>query len=322
MSEGQTVTPQDARTFVADFVHDPKVLEGMKDEQVVAYHGRVTEGLTKHGPKHVPFGEGWRKAMAGDDEKELKQAERYASPAEVWKKARALEQRMTSGELKSNLAKDANADQVKAWRAENGIPETHEKYTIKLKDGSSPDPADKPILAGFLKAAHGVNLNNDQASSVAEWYYAEQERLTEERHTQDQELGKKAEDELRVKWGADYRRNDTMISNFLETVPASVKEQFMTGRLGDGTPIMASVPVKEWLAQMAREMNPAGTVVPNAGANMGAAIEDEIGALVKLSGDRSSSYWKGPMDTNGETKEMRRLRELNDAKAQMARKAA
>src|SRR5687767_3918859 len=43
----------------------------------------------------------WRQEMTGGDEKELKQAERYLTPADVWKKTRSLEQKLSSGEYKA-----------------------------------------------------------------------------------------------------------------------------------------------------------------------------------------------------------------------------
>ena len=316
MSEQQsTVTAADARTFVADFVPDPDGLKSMPDDKVVEYHTRVTQALTKHGPKVVPFGEGWRKAMAGEDEKELKQVERYASPADVWKKARALETRLSSGELRSTLPKDATPEQITAWRAENGIPVAPDKYALKLRDGLVVGEEDKPIVDGFLKAIHSQNLNDAQVSAAVDWYYDEQERQTEARSNMDRDLAKKAEDELRLEWQGDYRRNESMIQNLLAGAPEGLKDQLMGGRLADGTPIMASPAAKRFFAQLAREINPAGTVVPSGGANVEGSIDDEIAKLTKLAGDRSSDYWKGALDTNGETKHQKRLRELNEAKA-------
>ena len=322
MPEANTVTAQDARTFAADFVPDADALRTMPDDKVVEYHGRITQAVAKHGPKVVAFGEGWRKAIAGEDEKELKQLERYASPAEVWKKARALEQRMSSGELRSSLAKDATAEQVAAWRKENGIPEAPDKYELKLREGLVVGAEDKPIVDGFLKAVHAHNLTPIQASAAVDWYYDEQERQTEARANADRELAKKTEDELRMAWGADYRRNENMILGLLDTAPQGIKDLIVGGRLADGTPIMASLGAKQFLAQLAREINPASTVVPGAGANVAGTIDDELAMWQKKMGDKSSDYWKGALDTAGETKGMKRVRELNEAKAQLERKRA
>src|SRR5580765_7475618 len=72
----------------------------------------------------------WRKNIAGDDEKELAQASRYASPADIWKKARALEQRLSSGELRPVLTKDAKPEEITAYRKAHGIPEAPDKYDL------------------------------------------------------------------------------------------------------------------------------------------------------------------------------------------------
>src|SRR5260221_8933915 len=62
----------------------------------------------------------WRKNIAGEDEKEIAQIGRYASPADIWKKARALEQRMSSGELRPVLMKDAKPEELTAYRKAHG----------------------------------------------------------------------------------------------------------------------------------------------------------------------------------------------------------
>ena len=59
----QQVQPADARTFVQAFVPDPKMLEGMDDTSVVAYHGRVTEALDKVRPANGKWPDAWRQEL-------------------------------------------------------------------------------------------------------------------------------------------------------------------------------------------------------------------------------------------------------------------
>src|SRR5262245_1748274 len=68
--------------------------------------------------------DGWQARLAGDDPDALKQIGRYASPEEIWKKAKSLERRLSSGELKAVLPKDPKPEDVSAWRKDNGIPES------------------------------------------------------------------------------------------------------------------------------------------------------------------------------------------------------
>lgn len=254
----------------------------------------------------------WRQELAGDNEKELKQLERYQSPKDIWNKARALEQRLSSGELRSTLPKDATPEQVTQWRTENGIPEAPDKYDIKFGGDGLPE-ADKTVIDGFLQTAHGKNLNNDQAKGVVDWYYQEVARLTEERQAKDVEFGKQAEDALRAEWGSDYRQNINMVSALVATAPADVADLIKGGRLANGDPLMSHPKVLQWLNGMAREINPVTTLIPNAGGNQTSAIEDEIKAIE----DRMRTDRKG---YNEDEKMQARYRALLTAREKLSAK--
>lgn len=51
--------------------------------------------------------EDWRSKVAGEDAKELARLQRMGSPADVWKAYRALEAKISSGQLKQGLKPDA-----------------------------------------------------------------------------------------------------------------------------------------------------------------------------------------------------------------------
>lgn len=258
--------------------------------------------------------------MAGNDDKEMRQLERYTSPVDIWKKARELERRMSSGELKSSLPKDAAPEVVAAWRKENGIPEAPEKYELKLKDGLVIGEADKPIIDGFLKSAHAKHVSSEQASAMVDWYYDEIERQSQAREKADKEAATKAVDALRAEWGADYRTNMNLVEGLIQTLPESVREAFKFGRLADGTPLFANADALKGLALMARQVNPVAAIVPNAGANAASAIDDEIkqyeGWMKAPKGHADyAKYW-------GDEKVQARLRDLYTAREQVQKKAA
>lgn len=251
----------------------------------------------------------WRVDMSGGDEKEIKQLERYATPADIWRKARALEQRLSSGELKSALPKDATEDQVKQWRVENGIPESPDKYDIKFDEDM--DDSEKARYSEVLKFAHESNLTSSQAQRIIDGIREIGDKRAEERQAKDQQIAQATQDALRAEFGADYRQNINMIHGLLETAPSGVKARLLGGRMADGTPIGSDPSVLKFLATLARQINPITTLVPGAGANIAGAIDDEMAKLEKMMGDRASEYWKGP----SAEKNQARYRELASAKA-------
>ena len=278
----------------------------------------TTDDTTTSTTTQTVWPDQWRQQMAGDDAKALKQLERYESPAAIWKKARALEQRLSSGELRSALPKDANEEQVKAWRAENGIPEAPEKYDLTFPDGLVIGEEDKPAIDDFLKAAHKANYSPDQVKESVRWYYDFQERQTEVRAQADERIKQESEDALRGEWGQDYRGNLQRVHNLLDAAPGGLKEQLLNGRLADGTPIGSSPDALRWIVQVARELNPTGVIAPNAGGNVGQAIDDEIAKFEKMMGDRTSDYWKGPMADKNQA----RLRDLYASRERSKARAA
>ena len=260
-----------------------------------------------------PWGADWRNKMAGGDEAALKRLARYADPTAAVKALSQLQERISKGELRSPLAKDATPDQVKAWRAENGIPEEPGKYDLgELKI----DPKDKPIIDSFLSTAHAKNMTAEQTKEAVGWYYAEVERQTQARADADRQAAKAAEDQLRESWGNnEYRANLASVNNLLATAPADVKDNLMYGRLADGTPILAHAPTVQYLLGLALEINPASTLdLPGSGSRMD-SIDSEISNIEKTMRENRGAY-------NKDEKMQQRYRDLIDAKGKLAQKAA
>lgn len=319
----------DARKFVADYVPDPKAVEGMKDDDVLAYHGRVSASIDKFRPAQKAgdpkWPDTWRDLYAKGDAKKSERLTRYASPEAVFDSLLTLQGRIGAGELRSALPKDANEEQVKTWRVENGIPEAPEKYEIKLRDGLVIGEQDKPYVADFLKKGHGLHMNNAQASGIVEAYYDTLTKQAEVRADEDKKAATEAINALAAEWGGEYKGNMNMVYGLLDTAPAGVKDAILAGRGADGRPLMANPDFIRTINAWSREINPVTTLVPNAGANVGSAIDDEIKGIEKKMADKGSEYWKGPLlEKNGrkDTEMAHRYNELLGAKERLGKKAA
>lgn len=261
----------------------------------------------------------WRKNIAGEDEKLLKRLERYASPKALSDALVSVQNRISAGELRGVLPKNATEEQVKQWREENGIPESPDKYELALPKGLVIGEDDKPIIDDMLKTLHGVNANNEQVSQAVNFYYAAIEKVEADRQEADRTAAQAAQDALHNEWGPEFRANMNAIDGLLATAPGDVKEQLKFGRLADGTPIMANADAIRWLNSLSREINPVTTLVPNAGADVSGSIEAEINAIEKDMGAPKGSpehkaYW-------GDDKRQARYRALLDAKERSQKKA-
>ena len=234
-------------------------------------------GATTDPPQPQDWSDDWRVKMAGGDEKELKRLERFASPKEVYKSYRSFETRLSTGELKSNLPKDAKPEAIAAWRKENGIPDDVKGY--ELPEGlKADDPIDKGMIEKVLSGLHASNATKEHAKAALKAFVEFRTGLQEQTAENDANAKRATQDELRVEWGGDYRGNANAMENMLAGAPAEVGEWLASARGADGKLLAGNPAVIRWLVQTARELNPTATIVP-AGGDQAATIDTELQGL-------------------------------------------
>lgn len=257
----------------------------------------------------------WRQLIAGDDPKVVKQLERFASPKALAESFLETRKKISSGELRSPLPKDATPEQLAQWRADNGIPETPDKYDLTMPDGLVIGEADKPMVDTVVAAMHGMNATPEMVKATVKTYFEirkqEMQRLAEADVDHKTEVDQQMIDE----WGGDYKANVNAIKGLLAQAPQEAAAALMSARTQDGRALANYPSVIRWLAGLAREINPVATLVPGA-ADQGKAVSDEIASIEAKMGDRNSEYWKGPKAANLQA----RYRELITAREKMAGK--
>jgi len=251
--------------------------------------------------------------MTRGDAKMLTRAERYGSPEAVFEALVHAQNRISSGELKPSLpAKDATTEQVKEWRAANGVPETAEGYGDL---GLQLSEAGKATLSKYLPIAHAANLTPDQVRANLQFLSTMTRDQMEGRATKDREAEDAAQNALRSEWGAEYRRNNNIIQNLLDgRMKPEVKQAFMGARLPDGTPLGSSPDMMRVLLGLALIDNPAGTIVPGAGGDPMKGVEQELAEIRKVMSTDRKRY-------NGDEKMQARFRELLDAQEKLRGRA-
>lgn len=260
----------------------------------------------------------WRKEMAGGDEKIAKRLERFADPNKVLQSYLAAEQKITSGEYK-RAAKPQNAtpEQLSQWRAESGIPEKPEGYEIKIDEKLFMDAdADKEFIDNFYKGAHEDEIPKPYVEKILNRLFADRKAQADAMAVQDKEDATESEEALRVHWGNDYLPNMNIMSGMLDGLPQGIKDQLLSARMADGTMLKSNQDMVKALVQLAREINPAATVVPNAGgANTMQSISEEIASIEKFMRTNRDEYYK-------DTAKQARYDQLLAAQAKLKNKAA
>lgn len=261
------------------------------------------------------WGDDWRQKYAGDDEKLLKRLERYASPKAALDALFEAQKKISAGEFKKPLPENATEDQVKAWRKENGLPESGAGYFDKLPDGLVLGEADKEIFSSLADRMLEKNVDPAVMHELVGWYNEFSEQQVEAISAREQESLAETQERLREEWGADYRANLNMVKSLLASAPEGIKSELETARLPDGRPLLNSPSVMNWLVQQAREINPAATLVPSGSGSPMQGVEDEIATIEKSMRENRSAYM-------ADDKLQARYRDLLDARAKLAARAA
>lgn len=228
----------------------------------------------------------WRNKITADP-KETKRLERFASPQAIWTAYRAAENRINSGELRAPLPEKPTEEQVTQWRKDNGIPDKPDGYDTK---GLELGETDKPIIDKLTKFAHERHWSPKVVKEALEVRKALIDEIKSQEEVQDAESRQQTEDTYRAEWGADYRRNGNLITNYLNVTGADPEIIEDVNNAIKLNPKMG-----KWLIACALRDNPMGTLVGGTGSDQIESVETELAGLKKMMGDQSSAYWKGPM---------------------------
>jgi hypothetical protein len=224
--------------------------------------------------------EDWREKLAGDDEKFLAQLKRYASPQNFAKKTRALEQKLSSGEYKRQIAEGATPEEIAEWRKENGIPEKPDGYELPKVSGVEWSDDDKAIAQTYFEKVHGANASPGIVKASMEWYGELQLKHQAAEFERDSANKEKLEDALRSEWGPEYRANLTVMKRALEKdIPHGMDMAY--ARLPDGRRLIDSPDFCAWVTHQAREKYGDGGIISGQGAETLADRKKQIQTILR-----------------------------------------
>ncbi|EMO1104596.1 hypothetical protein WDB63_003585 [Yersinia enterocolitica] len=253
------------------------------------------------------FPEDWRDKLAGDDQKYRKQLERYASPQALAKAHKELQSKVSSGELlkAAKLPENPTAEELTAWRKDNNVPENPADYMNDLPSGIIIGDEDKERVNSFIETMHGKNVAKDVVQAAIEWNQNKIEAERQEVYDRNSDLQEQTEEALRAEWGPEFKRNINLVNGVIATLPEAARDVFAGAKALDGTALFNNPDIMRWMVDMARKVNPVGTVV--AGATNISAVDSEIEQIEKVMKDNRSAY-------NKDAKMQERYMQLLEAK--------
>jgi hypothetical protein len=255
-------------------------------------------------PVAKTFPESWREDLAGDDKAFRKTLDRFDSPAALAKAYKELTVRLSSGDLKATKPPPGNAtpEQLAAWRAEQGLPQSAAAYVDGLQpgDGTVTGEAEKALLASFADEALKGRWTADQYNRAVRWYFDVQDRLAAQRDHADAAFKHEASAGLMREWGHDYAANRNAIAQFFDrSFPEDFTKALLTARLPDGR-VLANHPIfNKAILEVAKSINPSGAMLPNAAGGGLSGVESRIAEIegkymrAPHGSDLWKNYWTG-----------------------------
>lgn len=261
-------------------------------------------GADKQVAAPADYPEDWRDKMAEGvrpgDAQFRKRLDRFGSPIELGKSYFALDGRLRSGELKSQLPKDAKPEQIAEWRKENGLPEKADGYVagLALPNGMVLGEADKPLLADLAEnVAHKGNWTQQQVNDVTAWYFRTQDAMRLKQEEADDQLWTKTEESLRAEWGGKYGENRAAINNLVARMPDDIADELQGARIpaptkedpGRTVKLLGHPSFLKFLAGIERELNPTGVNLPGGGDPV-KTLENELATIRQKARDDPEGY--------------------------------
>jgi hypothetical protein len=201
----------------------------------------------------------WREDMVKgiENPKAADALKRYQSPTDLAKALLSAQEKIRSGEYKRVAMPDANdAEAMKAWRSEMGVPEAPDDYdlgTLPGVDMSKLSDADKENLAAVKSTFHGANLTKEQAATVSKTMVELSEKVAAAEAANDAKAVMATEDTLRAEWGSEYRNNLQMNIGFLEqNFGSEMTDAILAARAPDGRKLGAIPEVSKAINALAR----------------------------------------------------------------------
>ena len=187
----------------------------------------------------------WRSTIAGEDKKLAKRLERFTDLNAFGKSYFEADAKLNSGKLVNIPGDDATDEDLASWNKARGIPETPDKYEIKVKppEGLELSDSEKDRLAAITARLHkagGLRADPSVVNLAHEIYYEERIEAEAQMEAAATIQKERSESALKKLWqGPEFKQNtllaDSAIKHFFGQEFSAIKDmQFLDGtRLGD-----------------------------------------------------------------------------------------
>lgn len=239
----------------------------------------------------------WREKIAGEDTKTLERLKRFGSFNDVWKSYTNAEKKLSEKAAQAGdpYPEKGSDEDKNAWRSRNGIPDKPEAYVPDYTvDEIVIGEMDRPYVNEVLTAAHKENASPKVVKAMLKSYFEGRERQIQEITKADESHRMAVRDEFRDEYGPQAQIHFQAAKSVIDRAPQEIQSLITEARLPNGRKAGNDPGFVRWLVDLAKEINPAATVMPGSPAKSAKGVEDRISELRKMMGDDHSEYNRGP----------------------------
>jgi len=234
----------------------------------------------------------FREQLAGGDAGLLKSLERYKSVGAIsnaFKEARTAAK--GAGKVPA-LSDKSSPEEVKAFRAANGIPDDAKAYPGDFREGFKATDADKAILGEFKEAMHGKNVPPAFAAAALDWYQdfavAQQQQLDGNMA----KIAKETQAALRTEWGGEYDGNLNAASELMKSHLGDEGFERMMGlRMTDGSRLQDDPAFVKMMAQIGSDYYGGNAIMTGDIETTAKSVQEQIDDLLKLRNEDPTKYF-------------------------------
>jgi hypothetical protein len=251
------------------------------------------------------FTDDWKeKAIAGVPESQRKKAEAYiarrSSPYDILNGAMSADDKiaeLTRDRIKIPTGKDDDPKDVAAFRKAMGIPDSPDKYEVKVpKEYGELSELDTELKDAFLERALSTGMSQKQVDLAMDNYFAIEKVKAAEQAKLVLASSTAAQDELRVHFGKEYRQSVELTNRFFAEglgkngmAEAEDRREFLSKRFADGTALGEHPAFVKFMAELARERADDGAFIMGEGTD-GVDIDAKIDKIIKTRNSDPKAY--------------------------------
>jgi hypothetical protein len=223
------------------------------------------------------FGADWREKLTSAlPEDQKPKAEQYlktrSSPFEILRAGMSADAKiseLTRDRVKIPTGKNDDPKDVAAFRKARGVPESPEKYDVRVpEEYGELSPLDQELKDEFLKKAHENHWSQRDIDLAIDTHFTIQRLAAAEQAKQIVGAQQAAIDELRVEYGKEYRPNVELVNRMFEQELSEVgltepdqRREFLSQRFTNGMALGEYPPFVKMMVKLARERADDGALV-------------------------------------------------------------